>query len=164
MATEAGADYRARGGLVDPDAVALVREHEIDAPTVEQAADIFRALADPTRVRILHALSHAELCVGDLAAFLGMTDSAVSHQLRLLRDLRVLRRLSLSPRYMSQEADLVLARDLYPQRLPGDEPEELEVVPWKLDALHELVLREEFSEGRAVAALFMAREWLRHGR
>jgi ArsR family transcriptional regulator, lead/cadmium/zinc/bismuth-responsive transcriptional repressor len=91
MATEAGADYRARGGLVDPDAVALVREHEIDAPTVEQAADIFRALADPTRVRILHALSHAELCVGDLSAFLNMTDSAVSHQLRLLRDLRVLR-------------------------------------------------------------------------
>ena len=79
------------------------------------------------------------------------------------RDLQVLRRLSLSPRYMSQEADIVLARDLYPQRLPGDEPEELEVVPWKLDALHELVLREEFSEGRAVAALFMAREWLRHG-
>jgi ADP-ribose diphosphatase len=80
------------------------------------------------------------------------------------RDLRVLRRLSLSPRYMSQEADIVLARDLYPQRLPGDEPEELEVVPWKLDALHELVLREDFSEGRAVAALFMAREWLRHAR
>jgi ADP-ribose diphosphatase len=80
------------------------------------------------------------------------------------RDLHLLRRLSLSPRYMSQEADIVLARDLYPQRLPGDEPEELEVVPWKLDALHELVLREDFSEGRAVAALFMAREWLRHAR
>ena len=80
------------------------------------------------------------------------------------RDLHVLRRLSLSPRYMSQEADVVVARDLYPQRLPGDEPEELEVVPWKLDALHELVLREEFSEGRAIAALFMAREWLRHAR
>jgi ADP-ribose diphosphatase len=80
------------------------------------------------------------------------------------RDLHLLRRLSLSPRYMSQEADVVLARGLYPQRLPGDEPEELEVVPWKLDALHELVLREDFSEGRAVAALFMAREWLRHAR
>jgi ADP-ribose diphosphatase len=80
------------------------------------------------------------------------------------RSLHALRQLTLSPRYMSQEADIVLARDLYPQRLPGDEPEELEVVPWKLDALHELVLREDFSEGRAVAALFMAREWLRHAR
>lgn len=91
MASEAGADERARGGLVDPAAVALLRDHEIAAHTVEQAVDIFRALADPTRVRILHALSHAELCVGDLAALLHMTDSAVSHQLRLLRDLRVLR-------------------------------------------------------------------------
>ncbi|MEO5566681.1 MAG: ADP compounds hydrolase NudE [Luteimonas sp.] len=78
------------------------------------------------------------------------------------RDLHDLRMLSLAPRYMSQQAHLILARDLYLQRLPGDEPEELELVPWKLDALHELVLREDFSEGRAIAALFMAREWLLH--
>ena len=57
-----------------------------------------------------------------------------------------------------------IARDLYEQRLPGDEPEELEVVPWKLDRLHELILREEFSEGRSVAALFIAREWLQQQR
>lgn len=79
------------------------------------------------------------------------------------RSLHLLRMLTLSPHYMSDQAHVVVARDLYPQRLPGDEPEELEVVPWKLDALHELVLREDFSEGRAVAALFMTREWLRHG-
>ena len=91
MPSETGTDERARGGLVDPEAVALLREHQLEAHTVEEAADIFRALADPTRVRILHALSHAELCVGDLAALLAMTDSAISHQLRLLRDLRVLR-------------------------------------------------------------------------
>jgi ADP-ribose diphosphatase len=35
------------------------------------------------------------------------------------------------------------------------------VIPWKLDALHELILREDFSEGRSIAALFIAREWLR---
>ena len=79
------------------------------------------------------------------------------------RSLHVLRSLSLAPSYMSHQTHMVIARDLYPQRLPGDEPEELEVVPWKLDALHELVLREEFSEGRAIAALFIAREWLQHG-
>ena len=79
------------------------------------------------------------------------------------RSLHHLRMLTLSPRYMSHQAHVIVARDLYPQRLPGDEPEELEPVPWKLDALHELVLREDFSEGRAVAALFMTREWLRHG-
>jgi ADP-ribose diphosphatase len=61
---------------------------------------------------------------------------------------------------MSHTAQLVVARDLYPERLPGDEPEELEVIPWKLNALHELILREDFSEGRSIAALFIAREWL----
>ncbi len=77
------------------------------------------------------------------------------------RDLKVLRALTLAPTYMSHETQLVLARDLYPERLPGDEPEELEVVPWKLDALDQLILREDFSEGRSIAALFIAREWLR---
>jgi len=77
------------------------------------------------------------------------------------RDVHVLRALTLAPTYMSHEAHLVIARDLYPERLAGDEPEELEVVPWKLDALHELILREDFSEGRSIAALFIAREWLR---
>ena len=77
------------------------------------------------------------------------------------RSLTVLRELTLAPTYMSHAAHLVLARDLYPERLPGDEPEELERVPWKLDALHELILREDFSEGRSIAALFIVREWLR---
>lgn len=75
--------------------------------------------------------------------------------------LLALRELTLAPTYMSHAAHLVLARDLYPERLPGDEPEPLEVVPWRLDALHELILREDFSEGRSIAALFIAREWLR---
>lgn len=78
------------------------------------------------------------------------------------RSIEVLRALTLAPTYMSHAAHLVLARDLYPKRLPGDEPEELEVVPWKLGALHELILREEFSEGRSIAALFIVREYLAH--
>ena len=64
-------------------------------------------------------------------------------------------------RKLSESDALVLARDLYEERLPGDEPEELEVVPWKLDALDQLILREDFSEGRSIAALFLVREWLR---
>ena len=58
---------------------------------VERLAETFRALGDPTRVRILDALSKAELCVCDLAARLGLSESAVSHQLRLLRSLRLVR-------------------------------------------------------------------------
>ena len=76
------------------------------------------------------------------------------------RDVRVLRNLTLAPTYMSHQTHVVLARDLYPQRLPGDEPEALELVPWKLADLGQLILREEFSEGRSIAALFLVREWL----
>jgi ArsR family transcriptional regulator len=54
-------------------------------------AETFKVLGDLTRVRILDALSRAELCVGDLAALLGLTESAVSHQLRLLRGMRLVR-------------------------------------------------------------------------
>lgn len=77
------------------------------------------------------------------------------------RTLTVLRAMTLAPTYMSHQTHLVLAEDLYPERLPGDEPEELEVVPWRLDALHELMLREECSEGRSLAAMFIAREYLK---
>jgi DNA-binding transcriptional ArsR family regulator len=77
--------------LVDPEAVRRVHNHPLDAAMSARLAETFKALADPTRVRMLHALSHAELCVGDLAAVLEMSESAVSHQLRLLRSLRVVR-------------------------------------------------------------------------
>ncbi|WP_133477517.1 ADP compounds hydrolase NudE [Cognatilysobacter segetis] len=80
------------------------------------------------------------------------------------RSLLRLRELSLAPTYMSHATQLVLARDLYPERLPGDEPEPLDVVPWKLDALDALILRDDFSEGRSIAALFITREWLRSNR
>ncbi|MEE8209658.1 MAG: metalloregulator ArsR/SmtB family transcription factor [bacterium] len=63
----------------------------IDEATTLGLAEIFRALGDPTRVRILHSLAASELCVCDLAAILGMSQSAVSHQLRLLRSLRLVR-------------------------------------------------------------------------
>ena len=58
----------------------------------EQLAHTFKAMADPTRVRILHALSLAELAVCDLALLVGISESAVSHQLSLLRAMRIVRR------------------------------------------------------------------------
>ncbi|WP_146910451.1 ADP compounds hydrolase NudE [Arenimonas daejeonensis] len=77
------------------------------------------------------------------------------------RKLTRLRAITLAPTYMSHEIHLVMAEDLYPERLPGDEPEELEVVPWRLDALNELMLLDDCSEGRSLAALFIVREILR---
>jgi DNA-binding transcriptional ArsR family regulator len=61
------------------------------AETVQALADTFRVLGDPTRVRILDALAHSELCVNDLASLVGLSESAVSHQLRLLRGMRLVR-------------------------------------------------------------------------
>ncbi len=58
---------------------------------VDGLTEIFRVLGDPTRVRILDALATDELCVGDLARRLTISESAVSHQLRLLRAARIVR-------------------------------------------------------------------------
>jgi ArsR family transcriptional regulator, lead/cadmium/zinc/bismuth-responsive transcriptional repressor len=63
----------------------------MSARTVEALADTFRVLGDPTRVRILDALSAGELCVCDIASLVGISESAVSHQLRLLRGMRLVR-------------------------------------------------------------------------
>ncbi len=79
------------------------------------------------------------------------------------RRLDLVGKLSLAPTYMKNQTHVVLARDLYPERLPGDEPEELEVVPWKLDDLATLVQRADVTEGRSIAAVFMVRELLRAG-
>ena len=75
------------------DAIALsdVRSRLLAADTVGAVADIFRLLGDPTRVRMVDALSHGERCVCDLASLVGLTESAVSHQLRLLRGARLVR-------------------------------------------------------------------------
>ena len=54
-------------------------------------SEIFKVLSDPTRLNIVVALSKEELCVCDIAALLSMTDSAISHQLRLLKNLRLVR-------------------------------------------------------------------------
>ena len=76
------------------------------------------------------------------------------------RKLKVIGALSLAPAYMTHQTHVVLARDLYEERLPGDEPEPLEVVRWEMSKLHELIARDDVTEGRTIAALFMAREYL----
>lgn len=63
----------------------------IDPPTAERVAETFHALGDPTRVRIVSSLADGEVPVGELADGLGMSPSAVSHQLALLRRLHIVR-------------------------------------------------------------------------
>src|SRR4026209_2109695 len=76
---------------IDLPRVRKIREVLITPDAVQGLADTFSALGDPTRVRILDALSHGELCVCDLAAVLRLSQSAVSHQLRLPRGTRLVR-------------------------------------------------------------------------
>jgi DNA-binding transcriptional ArsR family regulator len=71
--------------------VAKLRATLIGDDEVFHLAETFRLLGDPTRVRILDALSHGALCVCDLAALVKLSESAVSHQLRLLRSLRLVK-------------------------------------------------------------------------
>ncbi len=77
------------------------------------------------------------------------------------RQFHWLKNLRLSPSYMEHQIQVLLACDLYPESRSGDEPEPIEVVPWRLDNLDALLARDDFTEGRSVAALFLAREWLR---
>jgi len=68
-----------------------VKARLLDDESAAALAETFKVLGDPTRVRILDALARAEVAVCDLAAALGITQSAISHQLRLLRSMRLVR-------------------------------------------------------------------------
>jgi len=76
---------------LDQDDAAARGARLLSAATVQEIAATFGVLGDPTRVRILDALSAGELCVCDIATLAGISESAVSHQLRLLRGMRLVR-------------------------------------------------------------------------
>ena len=82
----------------------LCEDHIVDREKVQRAAralpgqqilnglaETFKVLSSPSRLKIIHALAEEELCVCDLAVLLGSTDSAVSHQLRILRTMRLVK-------------------------------------------------------------------------
>ena len=76
---------------LDPAKVTALRTQLLSERSVGDLAETFRLLGDVTRVRILDALSRSELCVCDIARLLGLSESAVSHQLRLLRGVHLVR-------------------------------------------------------------------------
>ena len=69
--------------------VQAAREHALPTKENEQLATLFKVMGDPNRLRILWALDSEEMCVCDLALFVGVSESAVSHQLRQLRQLQL---------------------------------------------------------------------------
>jgi ArsR family transcriptional regulator len=74
---------------IHPETIFSLRQHQLSNGDVLGLSEIFKILGDPTRIRIMHFLSLQEVCVCDLAAVLEMSQSAVSHQLRILRNVRL---------------------------------------------------------------------------
>ncbi len=67
---------------------------------------------------------------------------------------------SLAPAYLQHETQIILAQDLYPESLPGDEPETLEVVTWRLDQIYKLIQGGECTEARSIASLYFVQNYL----
>lgn len=76
---------------IDPEALAATRANLLSEAHLRLMVETFAALADMTRARILHALITHPLCVRDLAHLTGISESGVSHQLRVLRDQRLVK-------------------------------------------------------------------------
>ena len=74
-----------------PDIVDQVRREMPDEDTLYNLAELFHVFGDSTRMRILYVLFTSEMCVCDIATLLGMTQSAISHQLRLLKNMKLVR-------------------------------------------------------------------------
>ena len=74
-----------------PDVVERVRREMPGEDTLYDLCELFRIFGDSTRIRILYVLFEAEMCVCDIAALLGMTQSAISHQLRALKNARLVK-------------------------------------------------------------------------
>lgn len=77
------------------------------------------------------------------------------------KKLTILSKLTLAPTYFASTMTIVLAEDLYAQKLEGDEPEPLTLVTWPQETMMDLLHEVDFNEARNVSALFLAREYLR---
>ena len=77
--------------IIHNDRVSNARKNALPDSEHQRLTNLYKAMGDSTRLRILSALSHEEMCVCDLAVLLGITESAVSHQLRRLKDLRLVK-------------------------------------------------------------------------
>jgi len=77
--------------VLHPDVVARVQDKMKAEETLYDLAELFKVFGDTTRIKILSALFESEMCVGDIAVALGMTQSAISHQLRVLKQAKLVR-------------------------------------------------------------------------
>ena len=76
---------------INLEVVEKIKQDMLDNEKVQQLSSIFKALGNPTRFKILYCLKEEEMCVCDISAILDMSQSAISHQLRVLRNLRLVK-------------------------------------------------------------------------
>lgn len=76
---------------LNDDLVKKVKDKQPEDEYLYELADLFKVFGDTTRIKILYALFESELCVGDIAQVLGLSQSAVSHQLRILKDSKLVK-------------------------------------------------------------------------
>ncbi len=82
-------DDRCLKRCIHPKRISTAQENALSDMDNQHIAQLFKALGDANRLKVLHALEQDEMCVCDIAAFLRLSESAVSHQLRLLRQLKL---------------------------------------------------------------------------
>lgn len=124
--------------MLDEDTVLLIREYacglhhyELALPKgrIESGEDIFKAAERELREEVSYGA----------------------------KTLTHLSSVSLAPGYFSHITHIILAEDLFPAEAEGDEPEDIVVVPWKLSDIESAITRDDFTEARSIAALFLAR-------
>lgn len=104
----------------------------------------------------------------------GLVDPGESHAVAANRELReeigygakrltAMKSVTMAPAFFAANMTLFIGQDLYPEKLAGDEPEPLEVVPWKVSEIDQLLAQPDFTEARSVTALLLLERWLRGG-
>lgn len=127
--------------MLDDDTVLLIREYGVGAEAYE--------LGLP-KGKVDAGESHIEAANRELKEEVGYG----------AKHLELMKCLSQSPNYMQHKTQIVLAKELYEERLEGDEPEPLEVVPAKLSEIERWIAREDLTEARTIAALLLAKGYM----
>jgi len=125
--------------MLDEDTVLLIREFAAGVERYELALPKGKIDADES---ILEAANR------EMMEEVGYGANSLTH----------LDSVTIAPGYLSHTTHIVVGEELYEKRLTGDEPEEIEVIPWKLSELNSLLAHQEMTEARSIAALFMVRE------